>query len=252
METIEQLFNTFFDWQVISALLPKMFQVGLKNTLIISGVSSVIATVLGMGLALMTISRKLVFRVLARIYIDVFRGVPAILTVLMVSLGLGPLVRELTGRANPFPLAVIALSLMASAYIAEIFRSGIQSVEPGQLEAGRALGFRYSQAMFLIVIPQGIRRVLPALVNQFIVLIKESSLIYLLGLLASERDIFRIGQDASANNANLSPLVAAALVYLMLTVPLTHLVNIIDDRLRNGSKRPTPDTAAATIGGKPS
>jgi polar amino acid transport system permease protein len=169
--------------------------------------------------------------------------------ILLIGIGLGPLIRELTGSTNPFPLGILALTLMASAYIGEIFRSGIQSVEKGQLEASRALGFSYNSSMQLVVIPQGVRRVLPALVNQFISLIKDSSLIYLLGLLASQREIFRIGNDAAANTGNLSPLIAAAAMYLVLTVPLTHLVNYIDKRLRTGRpEKPQPDDAAALIG----
>jgi polar amino acid transport system permease protein/polar amino acid transport system substrate-binding protein len=90
--------------------------------------------------------------------------------------------------------------------------------------------------MRLVVVPQGIRRVLPALVNQFIALIKESSLVYFLGLLASQRDLFRIGQDAAANTGNQSALVLAGLFYLLVTVPLTHVVNAIDRRLRDGRR----------------
>jgi polar amino acid transport system permease protein/polar amino acid transport system substrate-binding protein len=123
---------------------------------------------------------------------------------------------------------------MAAAYIGEILRSGIQSVEAGQLEASRALGFSYPSAMRLIVIPQGVRRVLPALVNQFISLLTASSLVYFLGLIASQRELFQVGRDLNAQTGNLSPLVAAGLVYLMLTIPLTHLVNFIDARLRKG------------------
>lgn len=94
----------------------------------------------------------------------------------------------------------------------------------------------YSKAMLLIVIPQGVRRVLPALVNQFISLVKDSSLVYFLGLLSEQRELFRIGQDLAANTGNLSPLVAAGFVYLVITVPLTHLVNYIDKKLRTGRK----------------
>ena len=150
-----------------------------------------------MVLAIMGISRHPVPRWIARVYTDVFRGLPAILTILLIGLGFGPVVRQMTGSTNPYPLGIAALSLMAAAYIGEIFRSGIQSVEKGQLEASRALGFGYGASMRLVVVPQGIRRVLPALVNQFISLIKDSSLVYLLGLLASQREIFRIGNDAA-------------------------------------------------------
>jgi polar amino acid transport system permease protein len=226
-----------------------MLTVGLPNTLILAVSSGVLGCILGMILAIMGTSRSTALRLLSRIYTDIFRGVPAIVIILLIGIGLGPLIRELTGSTNPFPLGILALTLMASAYIGEIFRSGIQSVEKGQLEASRALGFSYNSSMQLVVIPQGVRRVLPALVNQFISLIKDSSLIYLLGLLASQREIFRIGNDAAANTGNLSPLIAAAVMYLVLTVPLTHLVNYIDKRLRTGRpEKPQPDDAAALIG----
>lgn len=249
MDVLEQLAKTFFDWEAMWDVVPEMLAVGLPNTLILAIGSGLIGCFLGMILAVMGISRNPIPRWIARVYTDVFRGLPAILTILLIGLGLGPIVRSMTGSTNPFPLAILALSLMASAYIGEIFRSGIQSVEKGQLEASRALGFSYGSAMSLIVIPQGIRRVLPALVNQLIHLIKDSSLIYLLGLLASQREIFRIGNDAAANTGNLSPLVAAGLLYLLLTVPLTHVVNFMDKRMREGrTQKVEPDEAAAVIG----
>jgi len=140
---------------------------------------------------------------------------------------------------------------MAAAYIGEILRSGIQSVDPGQLEASRALGFSYSAAMRLVVVPQGIRRVLPALVNQFIGLLKASALVYFLGLVAQQRELFQVGRDLNAQTGSLSPLVAAGLFYLILTIPLTHLVNYIDTRLRRGRRAEPEDRAdmlATTFG----
>jgi polar amino acid transport system substrate-binding protein len=107
-------------------------------------------------------------------------------------------------------------------------------VDAGQLEASRALGFGYPASMRLVVVPQGVRRVLPALMNQFISLLKASSLVYFLGLIASQRELFQVGRDLNAQTGNLSPLVAAGLFYLALTVPLTHLVNYIDRRLSRG------------------
>jgi polar amino acid transport system substrate-binding protein len=131
-------------------------------------------------------------------------------------------------------------------------RSGIQSVDPGQLEAARALGLIYTVAMRLVVVPQGIRRVLPALVNQLISLLKASALVYFLGLVANQRELFQVGRDLNAQTGNLSPLVAAGLFYLILTIPLTHLVNVIDTRLRRGRSTiepdEPPDVSAPTLG----
>ncbi|HEY9355158.1 MAG TPA: amino acid ABC transporter permease [Arthrobacter sp.] len=249
MDTLEQLADTFFNWGAMAEVLPSLILVGLPNTIILAVSSAVLGSVLGLALALMGISRNAGARWVARIYTDIFRGLPAILVILVIGIGLSPLARELTGSRNPYPLGVLALTLIAAAYIGEIFRSGIQSVEKGQLEASRALGFSYGSSMRLVVVPQGIRRVLPALVNQFIALLKDSSLVFMLGLAASEREIFRIGNDAMANSGNLSPLVAAGLLYLILTVPLTHFVNFIDNRLRTGRpEKKEPDELAAPIG----
>ena len=104
-------------------------------------------------------------------YTDIFRGLPEVVIILIIGLGVGPIVGGLTHN-NPYPLGIAALGLMAAAYVGEIFRAGIQSVEPGQLEAARALGFSYASSMRLVVVPQGIHRVLPALVNQFIALLE--------------------------------------------------------------------------------
>ncbi|MGY1945615.1 ABC transporter substrate-binding protein/permease [Nocardia asiatica] len=245
--TVQQLKDTFFDWSLYRKAFPDLFKTGLPNTLILAIVSGALGTVLGMLLAVAGISRTRWLRWPARVYTDIFRGLPAVVIILLIGLGVGPVVRNLTGN-NPYWLGAVALALLASAYIGEIFRSGIQSVEAGQLEAARAIGFGYRQAMTLVVIPQGVRRVLPALMNQFIALIKDSSLIYFLGLLATQRELFAVGRDLNAQTGNLSPLVAAGLVYLILTIPLTHLVNYIDRRMRTGRPdRPIDPVEAATI-----
>ena len=158
---------------------------------------------------------------------------PEVVIILLIGLGIGPIVGGLTNN-NPYPLGIAALGLTAAAYVGEIFRSGIQSVEPGQLDASRALGLSYHTAMRMVVIPQGIRRVLPALVNQFIALLKASALVYFLGLIAGQRELFQVGRDLNAQTGSLSPLVAAGVFYLILTIPLTHLVNFVDNRLRHG------------------
>ncbi|WP_454165347.1 ABC transporter substrate-binding protein/permease [Gordonia iterans] len=231
--TLAQLQDTFFNWDLYKQAFPELIKTGLPNTIILAIASGVIGTVLGMLLAMGGISRSRWLRWPARVYTDVFRGLPAVVVILIIGLGVGPLVKDWTG-GNPYWLGAVALALLAAAYIGEIFRSGIQSVEPGQMEAARALGLSYRRSMAQIVVPQGVRRVLPALMNQFIVLIKDSSLIYFLGLLATQRELFAVGRDLNAQTGNLSPLVAAGIVYLILTVPLTHLVNYIDKRLRTG------------------
>jgi polar amino acid transport system substrate-binding protein len=238
--TLSQLADSFLDWDLYKQAIPDLFKTGLPNTLILTISASVIGLVLGMALAVAGISRARWLRWPARVYTDIFRGLPEVVIILLIGLGVGPVVGGLTGN-NPYPLGIAALGLMAAAYVGEIFRSGIQSVEPGQLEASRALGFSYTTSMRLVVVPQGIRRVLPALVNQFIALLKASSLVYFLGLIADQRELFQVGRDLNAQTGNLSPLVAAGLFYLVLTIPLTHLVNYIDARLRSGKPAAAED-----------
>lgn len=233
MNWLENLRRSFLDWNAMAEVLPTMITVGLKNTLILAAASTVLGVIIGMILAIMGISRSPWLRIPARIYTDIFRGLPAIVTILIIGQGFARIGRELFGP-SPYPLGILALSLIAGAYIGEIFRAGIQSVDRGQMEASRALSMSYGQGMRIIVVPQGIRRVLPALVNQFIGNVKDSSLVYFLGLLASEREIFRVGQDQAVVTGNLSPLLLAGIFYLLITVPLTHLVNYIDNRLRVG------------------
>ncbi|CAJ1587640.1 ABC transporter substrate-binding protein/permease [[Mycobacterium] wendilense] len=230
---LAQLGTAFFSWDLYKQAIPDLFKTGLPNTLILTFWAAVIGLALGMVLAIAGISRSRWLRWPARVYTDIFRGLPEVVIILIIGLGFGPVVGGLTGN-NPYPLGIAALGLMAAAYVGEILRSGIQSVESGQLEASRALGFSYSSSMRLVVVPQGVRRVLPALVNQFISLLKASSLVYFLGLIASQRELFQVGRDLNAQTGNLSPLVAAGLFYLSLTIPLTHLVNYIDARLRRG------------------
>jgi polar amino acid transport system substrate-binding protein len=244
--TLAQLRDSFLDWDLYKEAIPILFTVGLPNTLILTNSAIVIGLILGMALAIAGISHSRWLRWPARVYTDVFRGLPEVVIILIIGMGVGPLVGGLTHN-NPYPLGIVALGCMAAAYIGEILRAGIQSVDPGQLEASRALGFSYSTAMRLVVIPQGIRRVLPALVNQFISLLKASALVYFLGLIAQQRELFQVGRDLNAQTGNLSPLVAAGLFYLILTIPLTHLVNYIDTRLRRGRAAAEPDEPGPVV-----
>jgi polar amino acid transport system substrate-binding protein len=241
--TLAQLRESFFDWRMYRQAIPTLLFTGLPNTMMLTNSAAVIGLVLGMALAIAGMSHSRWLRWPARVYTDVFRGLPEVVIILLIGLGVGPLVSGLTNN-NPYPLGIAALGLTAAAYIGEILRSGIQSVDTGQLEAARALGFSYPTALRLVVVPQGIRRVLPALVNQLIALLKASALVYFLGLIAQQRELFQVGRDLNAQTGNLSPLVAAGAFYLMLTVPLTHLVNYIDTRMRRGRGGSAPDEPA--------
>jgi polar amino acid transport system permease protein len=230
---VERFLENYFDLELIGETLPILFREGLLNTLYLAVGGTTLGLVLGLLLSLVAISRRWWLRLPARVYIDLFRGLPAILTIALVGGGLPLAGFDIFGRERRL-YGILALGLIATAYIAEIFRAGIESIEKGQMEAARSVGMSYSQAMRLVIVPQAVRRVLPPLTNEFIAITKDSSLIFILGIGAGERDLFRIGQNIGQQRANFTPYVAAGLVYLVITVPLTRLVNYLDRRLREG------------------
>jgi polar amino acid transport system permease protein len=240
---LERLTRLLFNPEVMLELAPTLLREGLRNTVLISFSAMALGVVAGIFLALMRISRRRWLRIPAQIYIDIFRGLPAILTIFLIGAGL-PIAGFRPFGRNMTMAAIVALGFIATAYIAEIFRSGIQGVDKGQMEAARSTGMGYLQAMWLIVIPQGIRRVLPPLTNEFIALIKDSSLVFILGFSIGGRELFRIGQSDAQATGNASALVAAGLFYLIITVPLTYLVNWMDTRLREGKREKVEPTLA--------
>ena len=242
---LHNFFHTFFDLHQIADVFPSLLSDGLLNTLEISALAIVFGTTIGMTLATLLVSRRWYLRAPARVYVDIFRGLPIIVTVMMVGLGLPIAGLRIFGR-NSYPYAILALALVSGAYMSEIFRSGIQSVDRGQMEAARSLGLSYLGAMRRVIVPQGVRRVLPALTNQFVAMVKDSSLVYLLGLLASQRELFSIAKDTTFQSGNLSALTAAGLVYLAITIPLTHTVNMLDRRMREGGAVRLADSTATT------
>jgi polar amino acid transport system permease protein len=241
---MDAFFHTFFSWEEMLRAFPVLLTEGISNTLIIALLAIVLGLALGLVLAMMLLSGFWFLKAPARVYVDVFRGLPAIVTVSLVGLGL-PAAGIRPFGTSPIGYAVLAVALISAAYCAEIFRSGIQSVPEGQMQAGRSLGMSHFQTMRKIIIPQGIRNVLPALTNQFIVDIKESSLVYLLGLTVGQRELYFIAHEQQANSYNSSALVAAGICYLILTVPMTYFVNWWDRRLRQGRK-PKPPTDGKT------
>ncbi|MFD5948444.1 amino acid ABC transporter permease [Streptomyces collinus] len=239
----DALVNTFFNWDLIAETFPRLITEGLANTLIIAAGAIVLGVVIALVAAMLLLSNRRLVRLPARIYVDVFRGLPVIITVMLVGVGL-PAAGVRPFGTDPFGYAILAIGIISGAYTAEIFRSGIQSVDAGQLQAARSLGLSYLKAMRLVVVPQGIRRVLPAMAGQFVKDIKESSLVYLLGLAVGQRELYFIAHEEVARTYNSSPLIAAGLCYLALTIPLTYFVNYLDRRLREGP-RPGPLPAPA-------
>jgi len=240
--------RTFFNGEVILDTFPRLLAEGVRNTLLIAFLSIVLGVVIGLFFAVLLLSARWWVRLPARVYVDVFRGLPVVLTVMLIGVGLPAAGFRPFGN-GAFGYAVLAIGIISGAYSAEIFRSGIQSVDPGQMQAARSLGMSYLTAMRLVVVPQGIRRVLPAMAGQFVKDVKESSLVYVLGLSVGERELFFIAHEEVARTYNSSPFIAAGLCYLSITIPLTYGVNWLDRRLRDG--RAAPVTAPPDEDGSP-
>ncbi len=164
-------------------------------------------------------------RMLAIVYVDVFRGVPTILVVYLFGFAVPGL--ELSGMpTSATTLSGIALALCYSAYVSEVFRAGLESIHPSQAGAALALGLTPTQALRHVIVPQAVRRVLPPLLNDFIALQKDVALVSVVG----PQEAFRVAQIFAAQYFNYTPLMAAALLYLSVTIPLTRLVDRMQAR----------------------
>ncbi|MCU0284183.1 MAG: amino acid ABC transporter permease [Candidatus Nanopelagicales bacterium] len=214
--------ETFFDWAYGREVLPAVFE-GLLLNIRLTIIATVCIAVLGLGLALARTSTAAALaplRILATVYVDLFRGVPTLLVILLVGFGVPAL--GLAGvTSSVVVLGTTAVILTYSAYVAEVLRSGILSVHPSQSAAARSLGLTAGQTLRHVVLPQGIRRVVPPLLNDFVSLLKDTGLISVLGVV----DAIRAAQIESSRSFNYTPYVVAALLFLVLTIPLTRVTD---------------------------
>ena len=220
--------DTFFNWGVGRDAFPDVL-VGFWVNVRVFLISAVCMLVLGLGLAVLRTLRGPVFwplRALAVGYVDLFRGLPLILVLLLVGFGL-PGLRLQGVPNNPIVLGCVALVLTYSAYVAEVFRSGIESIHPSQRAAARSLGLTGAQTMRHVVLPQAVRRVVPPLLNDLVALTKDSGLISILG---AAIDAVRAAQIDTATTFNFTPYVVAGLLFLLLTIPMTRLTDAISRR----------------------
>jgi polar amino acid transport system permease protein len=214
--------DTFFSWSAFKDSFPdvaKAFWLDIKMFCVIE----VAVLIVGMVIALIRTSRAAALfpvRMLAAVFVDVFRGVPVILLVYLVGFGIPAL--ELSGLpSDPIILGGIALTLSYSAYVAEVYRAGIGSIHRGQRDAALAIGLTEGQALRHVIIPQAVRRVGPPLLNDFIALQKDVALVSILGVI----EAFREAQIISASTFNYTALVGAALLYLCVTIPLARILD---------------------------
>lgn len=230
----------FFNLEVLEGRSDEFLRAAV-NTILLALVGELGGIVLGLILSLLILSKRRVVRAPARVYINFFRGTPLIwqLSVFYFGFALGLGIR-LELSVGPVELSaayvtgMIVFILNTGAYASEVFRAGIQSIERGQIEAARSLGMSYPQAMRYAVVPQAFRRVIPPLLNEFVVLIKDTSLIVVLGLIPVNYELFTQARDLYAETFNATSFTAAAVGYLAVTLPLIGAVNAVERRLRSG------------------
>ena len=204
---------------------------GAKNTLILSVLGAAIGFSGGLMLAVFTMSKRAVVRAPARIYINFFRGTPLIWQISFAGLGI---VAALRLNMSPYTVAFMVLGLNLAAYSSEVYRAGIQSLERGQIEAARTLGLGYFQSMRYVIVPQAIRRVIPPLLNEFVILIKDTSLVSVLGLTLAQKELLGVGRDIYNTTFDATAFLGSAIGYLVITLPMIGAVSIIERRLRSG------------------
>lgn len=211
-------------FDIIFEYLP-YFLKGAGITIGVSLLGIIVGTILGLFIALGKMSKVTLIRFPFTWFINFFRGTPLLVQLFLIHFGLVPL---MFGKANAITALIIALSLNASAYVAEIFRAGIQSIDKGQMEAARSLGMTHAQAMRHIIIPQAFKRMIPPLGNEFIVLLKDSSL----GAVIAAPELMYWGRAAVGQYLIVwEPYITVAIIYMILTLSLTHLLNYVERRL---------------------
>ena len=215
--------DNYLDFGVIFQNFDSILQAFLV-TVLLALFAEVLGIILGLVLALLKISRSKILSSPAQVYIDVFRGTPLLIQIIFIYFAtpnIGIRIESL------FFAGLVALTLNSAAYVAEIFRAGIQSIDKGQMEAGRASGLTYTQTMRHIIVPQAFRRTIPPLTNELVMLIKDTSIVSVIGL----EELLRSARVLQSATANATPLVAAALFYLAICLPLIYLANGLERRL---------------------
>jgi polar amino acid transport system permease protein len=221
----------YFDLDRAQEMFPDLVTVAARNTIVYTIFSFVGGAVLGLSLALLRLSSIRAYRWFAACFIEIFRGLPALLTIILVGfitpIALGISFPKILGVSTS---GIVALALVAGAYLAETIRAGIEAVPKGQVEAARSLGMTHTQTLRLIVVPQAFKIVIPPLTNELVLLLKDTSLLAVLGVTAEQREITKFARDAANQGFNATPLIVAGLAYLVITIPLTRLVAVLEKR----------------------
>jgi polar amino acid transport system permease protein len=234
----ESVKRTFFDIEYGKEVFPTVIR-GLVVNLQLTLIGGIAIGIIALALALLRTTKSPAltpFRFIATAYVDIFRGAPLILIILLVGFGV-PALRIQGLTSNVIVLGTIAVVLTYSAYVAEVIRSGILSVHQSQRAAARSLGLTSNQAMRYVILPQAIRRVIPPLLNDFVSLLKDTGLVSILGV----TDAVRAAQINASRTFNYTPYVVAAILFLLITIPLTRY---IDRHIRLRSEKQNSDGLA--------
>jgi len=214
--------STFFDLDYGREVLPTVLR-GLVVNIQLSFIGGFFIAVIALSLALIRTTKSAAltpFRFLATAYVDIFRGAPLLLIILLVGFGV-PALRVAGLTSNVIVLGTVAVVLTYSAYVAEVIRSGIMSIHPSQRAAARSLGLTSGQTMRFVVLPQAIKRVIPPLLNDFVSLLKDTGLVSILGV----TDAVRAAQINASRTFNYTPYVVSAILFLLITIPLTRYID---------------------------
>lgn len=222
---MNELIRLWFNWTDLKSIIPILLE-GARITIFVAVVAQVLGVFGGLFLALLRISKLRILRLPAIAYIDVFRGTPLIMQALIAYTAL-----PLFGiNLDAIPTGILVIGLNAAAYDAEILRAGIESIHRGQMEAARSLGMNYLQAMRHVILPQTVRRVLPPLTNDFIILLKDTAILSIMAV----PEVLRVAKEWVGWKAKFTGYTGAAMIYLAMTLPLTRLVSWMERRLAMG------------------
>lgn len=227
----EAIGRNFFNLKVARVMLPEVLTVAARNTIFYTIASFFFGFILALVLALMRLSTFLPARGLALGYIELFRGLPALVTLILFVYAI-PIAFDF--RLGFPGNAIAGLSVVAGAYMAETIRGGIEAVPRGQMEAARSLGMSRWRTMFTIILPQAFRIMIPPLTNEIVLLIKDTSLFYIAGSTPMTRELVKFARDFLQGQRNATPITVIAIVYLIITLPLTYLVRRLEARMARG------------------
>lgn len=219
-----------FDLSLVTDSLPLLLQ-GALVTLEITALAVGLGLVFGLVAALAQLSKFAPLRLIAKVYVDFIRGTPLLVQIFIIYFALPVVIGH---RIDPFFAAVAACSINSGAYVAEIFRAGIQSIDIGQMRAGLSLGMNWTMTMRYIILPQAFKRIIPPLGNEFIAMLKDSSLVSVIGF----EELTRSGQLIIAETyGSLEIWSAVAIIYLVMTLTITRIVSVLEKKFRASDNR---------------